>query len=345
MERKNIRKIAIFRALQLGDLLCAIPAIRALKETFNEADIYLIGLLGSANLVSRFSKYFAGLIPFPGYPGLPEQSYDVKAITTFISYMQQQNFDLVLQMQGNGTLVNPLMELLGAKQTGGFFTPTDYKSAGDLFIPYPNYGHEIERHLLLMKHIGVSKYSTRMEFPIFEDDIRAFSELDLDIEKGKYVCVHPGSRGSWRQWPTENFAHLANLCIENNMKVVLTGIKEEEEIISAVADKMKYNAVIVAGKTDLGTMAVLLKNAFALISNCTGVSHIAAALQVPGIIISMDGEPHRWAPLDKELFYTQDWLTDTDLSKTETALMQLLQKGNFKQDELHYSSEQIPWQE
>jgi ADP-heptose:LPS heptosyltransferase len=345
MELKDIRKIGIFRALQLGDLLCAIPAIRALKVTFSEAEIYLIGLPNAASLVNRFSKYFTGLITFPGYPGLPEQSYDVKEIASFIRYMQQQNFDLVLQMQGNGTLVNQLIELFAAKYTGGFFTATDYRPPGDWFIPYPDYGHEIERHLLLMKHIGVSKYSTQLEFPIHEEDIRAYSKLNLDLEKGKYVCVHPGSRGSWRQWPPENFAHLGDICVENNLKVVLTGTNEEMDIIKTVAGKMKHDAIIAAGKTDLGTMGVLLSNAFALISNCTGVSHMASALQVPGIIISMDGEPHRWGPLNKELLYTQDWLTDPDFSKTETALMRLLSNGNFKQDELQYFSGQIPWHE
>ena len=44
-----------------------------------------------------------------------------------------------------------------------------------------------------------------------------------------------------------------------------------------------------------------------LIANCTGVSHIAAAVKTSSVIISMDGEPERWAPVDKNLHHVIDW--------------------------------------
>jgi len=43
-----------------------------------------------------------------------------------------------------------------------------------------------------------------------------------------------------------------------------------------------------------GAFAALLQDAAFIISNCTGVAHVAAALKIPGIVISMDGEPERW---------------------------------------------------
>ena len=100
------------------------------------------------------------------------------------------------------------------------------------------------------------------------------------------------------------FAALADLWVESGKQVVLTGTKDELEIINLVQSEMKYQAIIAAGRTSLGAMAVLIRDAFALISNCTGPSHISAALETPSIIISMDGEPERWAPLNTGLHYT-----------------------------------------
>jgi ADP-heptose:LPS heptosyltransferase len=337
MGMENIRKIAIFRALNLGDILCSIPAIRALKSKYSDADIYLIGLPGAESLVKRFSRYFSGFIPFPGYPGLPEQRYDVKAISSFISYMQHQDFDLILQMHGNGTYVNQFIELLGAKNCGGFYTPYDYKPPGSLFMPYPNVGHEIERHLRLMNHLGIPDGSTDLEFPVEDEDVRDFGNLEMALEKNKYICIHPGSRGQWRQWPREKFARMGDVCMQLNMPVVITGTADEIEIAEGVAHRMKYDPLIAAGITNLGSMAVLLRNSFGLISNCSGVSHLAAALQVPGIIISMDGEPRRWGPLNKNLFYTLDWISDPDYEKAESALLTLLRKGSFMQDRLQFA--------
>lgn len=322
MDKNCIKKIAVFRALQLGDLLCSIPAIRALHHEFINAEIFLIGLPSAKSIVNRFSEYFTGLIKFPGFPGLPEQPYDVYDITEFISRMQKEQFDLVIQMQGNGNLVNPLMELLGARYTAGFYRPGDYLPDGGLFLEYPD-GHEVERHLALMYHLNIPSKGKHLEFPLSAPDEQELADAGLMLQKGTYVIVHPGSRGSWRQWPTTNFAALADYCAQQGKIVVISGTDEERSIVEAVSQAMKEEHIIACGKTSLGAMGVLIRDAFALISNCTGVSHIASALNTPGIIISMDGEPERWGPLNKEVLYTLDWTTEPYFYKAEYALKEL----------------------
>ena len=83
-------------------------------------------------------------------------------------------------------------------------------------------------------------------------------------------------------------------------------------IVEGVASHMRSSPHIAAGKTNLGAMAALLGRSAGLISNCTGVSHVASALKVRSVIISMDGEPERWAPLNKNLHTTIDWIKMPD---------------------------------
>ncbi|MGN6615825.1 MAG: glycosyltransferase family 9 protein [Ilyomonas sp.] len=305
----KIQKIAIFRALQLGDMLCVIPAIRALRAAYPDAEITLLGLPWAAGFVKRFSKYFDRFIHFPGYPNLPEQEYDAKAFAQFLQQVQEEHFDLVLQMQGNGTYVNPLVHQFGAVYTAGFYNNKSYIES-DLFIPYPNYGSEIERHLLLMSHLGIPLDGTYLEFPITEKDEKDFNELLLPLIPGKYVCTHPGSRSAARQWPPQYFAALADYCIERGYTVVITGTKDEVDITREVAKCMNHPAIDLSGKTSLGAVAVLIKNAFLLISNCTGVSHIASAVKTKSVVISLDGEPERWGPLNRQLHHVIDWTTN-----------------------------------
>src|SRR3982750_3387099 len=126
LPQHEIKKIAIFRALQLGDLLCSIPAIRALRKAFPQAEVTLLGLPWSKSLVERFPGYINRFIHFPGYPGLPEQAIQPRAFTDFLGLIQDQRYDLVLQMQGNGSIVNPMVELFGGKYTAGFCKKNDY---------------------------------------------------------------------------------------------------------------------------------------------------------------------------------------------------------------------------
>jgi len=302
----SFEKIAVFRALQLGDLLNTIPAIRALRRAYPDAEITLLGLPWAGGFVRRFSKYFDRFIHFPGYPGLPEQEFDSAAFGHFLKEMQAEQFDLLLQMQGNGTIVNRLLEQFGALRLAGFHNG-DSRMDPSWFVEYPERVHEIKRHQVLMAHLGIALAGNELEFPLTVKDQEEFEGLDLSLCARHYVCIHPGSRGGWRQWPPAYFALLADYCAEKGLNIVITGTADEIDITREVIKCLHYPAIDLTGRTTMGAMGVLLRNAFLLISNCTGVSHMAAALRTPSVIISMDGEAHRWAPLDRRLHRTIDW--------------------------------------
>jgi len=336
MIQEPISKILIFRALQLGDMLCAVPAIRALRYAYPDAEITLAGLPWAKSLIERFPDYIDHFIWFPGYPGLPEQSLNPKDFTAFLAEVQNQQYDLVLQMQGNGSVINPMIELFGGRYTAGFCKEEHYYPENGLFIEYPDVGSEIERHLKLMNHLGIPSRGLELEFSLTKADQRDLIKLSLPIKPKKYVCIHPGSRGSWRQWPTKYFATLADYCIEQGFAAVITGTNDEMDIVADVISQMKHPPVLAAGKTSLGAVGVLIKNAFALISNCTGVSHMASAFKTPSIVLSMDGEPERWAPLNRMLHRVVDWTKtpDFELVFKETQRLILSGKAEVVQNEL-----------
>src|SRR4051794_29268472 len=98
LEDPSPRRIAIFRALQLGDLLCTVPALRALRAALPRAEIVLIGLPWAESFISRFDRYLDRFIEFPGYPGLPERPPRVDRIPAFLEAVRREQFDLALQM-------------------------------------------------------------------------------------------------------------------------------------------------------------------------------------------------------------------------------------------------------
>lgn len=318
--KDDIRQIAVFRALQLGDILCSIPALRNLRFNFPAAHICYIGLPGSSSLIRRFSDYFDEFITFPGYPGLPEQDFDSEKFLKFYERMHNAYFDLIIQMHGNGTIVNEMLAKMASKNLAGFSIDEDELISNPLMMRYPNFNHESTRHLKLISALGLKIDHSEMEFPLFTEDFSRFDAEQFPLEE-EYICIHPGSRASWRQWPTALFAAIGDLCSENGYQVVLTGTKEEAGLSGQVSSKMHQKSLNLAGKTDLGMLGVLLKNSSGLVSNCTGISHISAGLQVKSVIISMDGEPERWAPIDRQLHHTIDWSRSPDFQTVKQAVI------------------------
>src|SRR4029079_16682788 len=77
----DLSRIAIFQALNLGDLLCATPALRAVRQRFPAAEITLIGRPWARELVERLEA-IDRFIPFPGFPGITESPWGAKETVT-----------------------------------------------------------------------------------------------------------------------------------------------------------------------------------------------------------------------------------------------------------------------
>src|SRR5215469_16269914 len=102
VEEAAPRRIAIFRALQLGDLLVAVPALRAIRKHFPAAEITLIGLPWAASFVRRFSCYIDRFVEFAGFPGINEVEAHPERTASFLEEQRVYSYDLVIQMHGSG---------------------------------------------------------------------------------------------------------------------------------------------------------------------------------------------------------------------------------------------------
>ncbi len=294
------RRIAVLRALQLGDLLCAVPALRALRTGWPEAEIVLVGLPWARSFVERFGHYLDGFREFPGWPGLPERPPQVERLPAFLAAMQAERFDLAVQLHGSGPFVNPLTVLFGARRCAGFYLPGDFCPDPDLFLPWPDRGLEIRRLLRLTEFLGLPTPSEDLEFPLLPQDFEEVDRLTAPggLRPGKYVCVHPGASTPARRWPAGHFASVAAALSGRGLGVVLTGTAAEAGLTRALAAALPCPCLDMAGRTTLGGVAALLAGARLLVCNDTGVSHLAAALGVPSVVVSTGDNPARWAPAD-----------------------------------------------
>ncbi len=295
-------RVAILRALQLGDLLCAVPAWRALRAAWPQAEFTLIGLPWSQSLARRFHRYLDRWLEFPGYPGLPEREPDHMRIPDFLKAAQRQHFDLAIQMHGSGSIVNPLTVLLAAHQNAGYFVPGAYCPDPELFMPYPDEGPEIRRHLRLVEFLGIPSQGEDLEFPLTDEDQAALDSIDEAryLGPGGYAIVHAGARANNRRWSPKRFAQVADELSALGLQVVLTGTSEEWPLAVAVQSGMMSPALNLAGRTTLGALALLVCRARLVVCNDTGISHLASVFHTPSVVVTLASDPERWGPLDRE---------------------------------------------
>jgi ADP-heptose:LPS heptosyltransferase len=296
------RKVLVFRALQLGDLLCTLPAFRALRAGLPQAEITLCGLPWARLFAKRFNRYFDSFIEFPGYPGLPECEPRIRELPAFFEHVQREKFDLAIQLHGSGAYVNSIVVACGAKLNAGFYLPGEYCPDVDRFVVYPNDEHEIIRNVRLMEFLGLPAQRTELEFAITARDELEFAQLpESDVlSRLPYVCIHPGARYLSRRWPVERFSEVATRLHEQGFTVVVTGSSDEVPLTERLSSLLAFEHINLAGKTTLGGLACLLRGARLLISNDTGISHVACGTGTPSVVIVMGSDPKRWAPLDRQ---------------------------------------------
>lgn len=296
------QRIAVVRALQLGDMLVAVPALRALRAHFPQAEMTLIGLPWAAAFARRFSRYIDRFAVFPGWPGIREAPYDAKRTQRFLDEQRAYGYDLVIQMHGSGEASNPFALALGGTVTAGYVA-ANQPAALTLAAPYPSDQHEILRNVGLAWLVGCEGRSTALEFPLTATDHAEARSLlsSVDNSDTPLVGIHAGARVSARRWSAASFGAVADaLARDWRARIVLTGGRDERAIVGTVERAMHAPALNLADKTSLGGLAAVMTHLDLFISNDTGVAHVAQAVGAPSVTIFGPADVRRWAPLTPE---------------------------------------------
>ncbi len=115
-----------------------------------------------------------------------------------------------------------------------------------------------------------------------------------------HVVLAPGAEyGPAKRWPVEHFADLAAALPHD---VVLLGSAKEravcEEIVSLARPGKTHGRLLnLAGQTSLAQAFALIASAHRMVSNDSGLMHVAAALEVPQVAVFGSSSPEHTPPL------------------------------------------------
>jgi ADP-heptose:LPS heptosyltransferase len=194
--------------------------------------------------------------------------------------MEQERFDLALQLHGGGRYSNLFVQKLRARLTIGLKAPEAVPL--DRWVPFVYFQSEIMRYLEVVSLVGATPITVEPHIVITEHDLAEAREIVAEDSR-PLVVLHPGATDTRRRWPAHKFAEVGDALAARGVRIIVTGVKEEQATTAAVIDTMHTEAQDVSGKLSLHGLTGLLSRCRLVISNDTGPLHLAYAIGTPTI--------------------------------------------------------------
>lgn len=298
---KDIKKIAVLRANALGDFIVTLPALQAIRSAFPAAEIVLLGKPWHKEFLVAGRTPVDRVIVVPIKNGIRTEAGKVEneeEINDFLCQMRKEQFDIVLNFQGNGISANPFIKKFEAGLTAGLVSEKSEKL--DISIDYYYYQSEVVRYLEVAQLIGATKGGLEPRINVLDQDEREINEF-RQIFKKSYIVLHPVAIDIRRMWPVKNYIKLAEELRQRNFEIVFTGAKEDRIIVDEIISKMNFKAINACGNFSLGGLSALLSHASLMISADTGPLHLGRAVNVPTIGFYWAPNLINWGPLTRTI--------------------------------------------
>ncbi|WP_309071531.1 glycosyltransferase family 9 protein [Arthrobacter sp.] len=259
-------EVLALRALKLGDLLVAVPALRGLRRAFPEHRILYAA-----------QSWLEPIVQLTGAVDdlLPTHGLDVPLA------LRPGRVDVAVNLHGNGPESRGRLEALDASRRIGHHAP------GWSGPEWEDGVHERYRWAHLVQSHGID--ADPLDYHLLPPPVQSPAP--------GAVVIHVGAAYGSRLWPVKRFAEVARALSDAGQQVLLTGSTGERPRAEAVAQAAGLDEThVVAGHLGLLEFAALISSASLVISADTGAAHLASAYSRPSVVLFGPAPVAEWGP-------------------------------------------------
>lgn len=260
--------VLALRALGIGDLLTALPALRALRRTFPQNQIVLAAPEPLRELVELIEAVDA-LHPTPELGALG---------------WRREPPAVAVNLHGRGP--ESLRDLMRTRPSALI----SHRHPDLPAVPGPRWRpelHEIDRWCRLLAGFGIEADPT---------DLRLAPPPVPPLAEAA-VVIHPGAASPARRWPAERYARVANALQSEGHEVLITGGPGEADLGRSVAEAGGIAPQRVSsGRTGLARLAATIAASRLVVCGDTGVAHLATAFGISSVVLFGPTPPTLWGP-------------------------------------------------
>ena len=305
---KKVDRILIYRIGNLGDTVCALPAMVAVRRYFPNAWIGLLTnkeegnnpdaeeILKGNDFLDEVITYNTARLREPGY------------LRELLKRLRSLRIDLLVYFSISKSTRQRLIRdwlffrLAGCRELIGFKLPRPVKNYMDNGIKIPVFPQEVDRLMSLLAPLGIDATNIDFRLPIKDKDGETVDTLWNQYnmkDKNPVIAICPGAKFPVKRWHVARFAEIALILQKQfDATIVLVGGSSEKTAGEEIMERAENLVVNLVGKTTYMGSAEVIRRCNILVSNDCGPVHLAAAVGTPvvGIYSSRDvyGAWHPW---------------------------------------------------
>ena len=263
--------VVVLRALGLGDLLTAVPALRALADAFPRHQRLLAAPAALAPL-AHCSGAVDGVVPTGGLDQPLDRRLHDAAIAVDLHDRGPRSHELLLAAEPR-RLVAFAHPAVPASSDGPRWRADE---------------HEVTRWCRLLEESGIPADPGRLDLEI--------PPAPLPFGAQGATLVHPGAATPARRWPAERFAAVARAEAEAGRPVLVTGGQADTGLAREVGAQAGLPARAVRTGQGVLALARLVAAADRVVCGDGGVAHLAVAVGTPSVVLFGPTSPAVWGP-------------------------------------------------
>jgi heptosyltransferase-2 len=272
-------KILVIRGGAIGDFILTLPAIAALRLHFPEAHLEVLGyphiaqLALAGGLVNRVQAIEAR--PLAGF-----FARGGELVEDMADYFSE--FDLIVSF-----LYDP----------DRIFETNVRLCSPAQFIVAPHRPDEEGR-----MHATEVYLKPLERLAIFDADAAPRLSLSEETADPRLLAAHPGSGSERKNWPERKWAELLSRIMETtNYELLLIGGEAEAERLQRLRETLPAERVRLVQSVPLVELGRLMQECALFIGHDSGISHLAGALGLPGVILWGHSAQHIWRPPSEKM--------------------------------------------
>jgi ADP-heptose:LPS heptosyltransferase len=266
-------KILILRFSSIGDIVLTTPVVRCLRNKFPEAQIHY-ATKKAYHSILQYNPYINKLHLFDG------------SLTALVRELKQENFDYIIDLHHNQRTFL-IKSQLGVKS----FAFNKLNVEKWLMVNFkwnrlPE-KHIVDRYLDTCHPLGVTNDGEGLDYFISNDDKVNIQHTLSENFSAHYIAWVIGAKQNTKKFPVPK---IISVLKQLDKPVVLLGGKEDMPNANEIVRQLSignYQLFNACGKFSLNQSASLIQQSKLVVTNDTGLMHIAAAFKKP--IISLWG--------------------------------------------------------